>query len=213
MTDRSAAPIRRRQCSTIPAIAEANILRPHLAGWSGILQADAFGGYGYLYATGRQPAPVLEASCWIHSRRKVVELADVEAAARKKAHGEKPNLVYPLAVEAAKRIDALFDIERAPVAGPTPRRAPRAERAAGHRARALDDRDARQALARARPDQGLQLHAAPLVILHRVPRGWADLPIQQCCRASPCAASLSAESPGCSAVPIAADSALPFSTA
>ncbi len=84
----------------------------HLAGWSGILQADAFGGYGDLYATGRQPAPVLEASCWAHSRRKVFELADIEASARKKARGEKPNLVYPLAVEAVKRIDALFDIER-----------------------------------------------------------------------------------------------------
>ncbi|WP_430691609.1 IS66 family transposase [Mesorhizobium vachelliae] len=84
----------------------------HLAGWSGILQADAFGGYGDLYATGRQPAPVLEASCWAHSRRKVFELADIEAAARKKARGDKPNLVYPLAVEAVKRIDALFDIER-----------------------------------------------------------------------------------------------------
>lgn len=84
----------------------------HLAGWSGILQADAYGGYGDLYATGRQPAPILEASCWAHSRRKVFELADIEAAARKKARGEKPNLVYPLAVEAVKRIDALFDIER-----------------------------------------------------------------------------------------------------
>ncbi|RWI66028.1 IS66 family transposase [Mesorhizobium sp.] len=84
----------------------------HLAGWSGILQADAFGGYGDLYATGRQPAPVLEASCWAHSRRKVFELADIEAAARKKARGEKPNLVYPLAVEAVKRIATLFDIER-----------------------------------------------------------------------------------------------------
>lgn len=40
------------------------------------------------------------------------ELADIEAAARKKARGEKPNLVYPLAVDAVKRIDALFDIER-----------------------------------------------------------------------------------------------------
>ncbi|MER9892961.1 IS66 family transposase [Mesorhizobium sp. M0119] len=85
----------------------------HLAGWSGILQADAYGGYGDLYAAARQPAPILEASCWAHSRRKVFELADIEAAARKKAHGEKPNLVYPLAVEAVKRIDALFDIERA----------------------------------------------------------------------------------------------------
>ncbi|MER8596278.1 transposase, partial [Mesorhizobium sp. M1182] len=103
----------------------------HLAGWSGILQADAFGGYGDLYATGCQPAPVLEASCWAHSRRKVFELADVEAAARKKAHGEKPNLVYPLAVEAVKRIDALFDIERA-INGlsPAQRHAVRQERSA-----------------------------------------------------------------------------------
>src|SRR6201994_534929 len=50
----------------------------HLAGWSGILQADAYGGYGDLYATDRQPAPILEASCWAHSRRKVFELADIE---------------------------------------------------------------------------------------------------------------------------------------
>ncbi len=48
----------------------------------------------------------------LHSRRKVFELADVEAAARKKARGEKPNLVYRLAVEAVKRINALFHIER-----------------------------------------------------------------------------------------------------
>ncbi|QKD16993.1 IS66 family transposase [Mesorhizobium sp. NZP2077] len=103
----------------------------HLAGWSGILQADAYGGYGDLYATGRQPAPILEASCWAHSRRKVFELADIEAAARKKAHGEKPNLVYPLAVEAVKRIDALFDIERA-INGLSPgqRHAVRKERSA-----------------------------------------------------------------------------------
>jgi hypothetical protein len=47
----------------------------HLAGWSGILQADAFGGYGDLYATCRQPGPVLESSCWANSRRKVFELA------------------------------------------------------------------------------------------------------------------------------------------
>jgi transposase len=68
---------------------------------------------GHKSVSSRQPAPILEASCWAHSRRKVFELADLEAAARKKARGEKPNLVYPLAVEAVKRIDALFDIERA----------------------------------------------------------------------------------------------------
>ena len=86
--------------------------KTHLAEWSGILQADAYGGYGDLYAAGRTPAPILEASCWAHSRRKVFELADVEAAAIKKARGEQPKPVYPLALEAVQRIDALFAIER-----------------------------------------------------------------------------------------------------
>ena len=84
----------------------------HLDGWSGILQADAYGGYGDLYAAKRKPAPILEAGCWAHSRRKVFELADVEAAARKTARGETSRPVYPLALEALRRIDALFDIER-----------------------------------------------------------------------------------------------------
>jgi transposase len=84
----------------------------HLRGWSGILQADAYSGYGDLYAPDRRPQPILEAGCWAHSRRKIFELADIETAARKKARGEKSNLVYPLALEAIKRIDALFEIER-----------------------------------------------------------------------------------------------------
>jgi transposase len=86
--------------------------KAHLAGWRGILQADAYGGYGDLYAADRRPGPILEASCWAHSRRKVFELADVETAALKKARGEKPKPVYPLALEAVQRIDALFAIER-----------------------------------------------------------------------------------------------------
>jgi transposase len=86
--------------------------KTHLEGWSGILQADAYGGYGDLYAPDRQPAPVLEASCWAHGRRKVFELADVETAAIKTARGEKPRPVYPLALQAVQRIDALFAIER-----------------------------------------------------------------------------------------------------
>jgi hypothetical protein len=42
----------------------------HLATWSGMLQADACGGYNELYAHGRQPGPVLEAGCFAHARRK-----------------------------------------------------------------------------------------------------------------------------------------------
>jgi len=84
----------------------------HLEGWSGILQADAYSGYNKLYGADRQPAPILEAACWSHGRRKFFVLADIEAAARARAKGEKPAMVSPLALEAVRRIDALFDIER-----------------------------------------------------------------------------------------------------
>jgi transposase len=88
--------------------------REHLEGWSGVLQADAYSGYNKLYAADRQPAPILEAACWAHGRRKFFVLADIEAAARAKAKREKkPVLVSPLALEAVRRIDALFEIERA----------------------------------------------------------------------------------------------------
>jgi transposase len=87
--------------------------RTHLATWSGILQADAYGGYNELYATGRQPSPVLEAGCFAHARRKFFELADVEGAARRKSRGERAATIFPIALEAVKRLDALFEIERA----------------------------------------------------------------------------------------------------
>src|SRR5690606_27374381 len=84
----------------------------HLASWSGILQADAYGGYGELYREGRMPGPIFEAGCFAHARRKFFELADVEGAARKKSRGARTAMIYPIALEAVQRIDALFDIER-----------------------------------------------------------------------------------------------------
>jgi Transposase and inactivated derivatives len=86
--------------------------RAHLASWAGLLQADAYGGYNELYAAGRQPAPVLEAGCFAHARRKFFELADVEGAARRRSRGERIGMIYPIALEAVQRLDALFDIER-----------------------------------------------------------------------------------------------------
>ena len=38
-------------------------LQAHLAGYAGILQADAYGGYGKLYEAGRSPGLILEAGC------------------------------------------------------------------------------------------------------------------------------------------------------
>ena len=48
----------------------------HLAGYVGLMQADAFDGYNQLYKAQRKPAPILEAACWSHGRRKFVDLVN-----------------------------------------------------------------------------------------------------------------------------------------
>jgi transposase len=72
--------------------------RRHMAGYAGILQADAYAGFNELYEAKRQAGPITEAACWAHGRRKFYVLADVAKA--------------PIAVEAVRRIDAIFDVER-----------------------------------------------------------------------------------------------------
>ena len=57
-----------------------------------------------LYAK-RSPRPITEAACWSHGRRKFFVLADLATAPGKK-HAS------PLALEALRRIDAIFAIER-----------------------------------------------------------------------------------------------------
>ncbi len=86
--------------------------RQHLADWSGILQADAYGGYARLYDAGRQPGPIIEAGCWSHARRAFFVLADIEASARRRADGRKPAPISPLALEIVQRMDRLFEVER-----------------------------------------------------------------------------------------------------
>jgi transposase len=82
----------------------------HLAYWSGILQADAYGGHGELYRESRRPGTVREAGCFAHARREFFELADIEGVSRRKSRGERTGMVYPIALRAVKRLDALFDI-------------------------------------------------------------------------------------------------------
>jgi transposase len=84
----------------------------HLSGYAGILQADAYGGYGKLYETDRSPGIILEAGCWAHARRKFFVLADVASSAKRKAQSKKADVISPLCLEAVRRIDALFAIER-----------------------------------------------------------------------------------------------------
>ncbi len=87
--------------------------RRHLSNYAGILQADAYAGYDKLYEPSRAPGSVAQAACWAHARRKFFVLADIEAAARRKSQGKTPLVLSPVALEAVKRIDALFEIERA----------------------------------------------------------------------------------------------------
>jgi transposase len=66
--------------------------REHLAPFSGILQADAYAGFGHLYGERIQ-----EAACWAHARRGFYELHQANHS--------------PLAAEALERIGALYAIE------------------------------------------------------------------------------------------------------
>lgn len=84
----------------------------HLEGYAGIFQADAYSGYTKLYEANRKPSPLVEAACWVHARRPFFILADVAANARRKAQGKTASPISPLALQAVRRIDALFDIER-----------------------------------------------------------------------------------------------------
>ena len=79
----------------------------HLSGYAGILQADAYAGFNGLYASDRSSGAITEAACWAHARRKFFVLADITA----KASG-KLAVIAPLAFEAVKRIDLIFDVER-----------------------------------------------------------------------------------------------------
>jgi len=84
----------------------------HLAGYAGILQADAYDGYNKLYLADRKPGPIREAGCWVHARRPFFAMADIEENARRKASGKKEIPLSPIAIEVVRRIDALFAIER-----------------------------------------------------------------------------------------------------
>jgi transposase len=70
----------------------------HLAGFAGLMQADAYAGFNRLYEAARKGGPIVEAACWAHARRKFFDLARINQA--------------PIATEAVARIDTLFAIER-----------------------------------------------------------------------------------------------------
>lgn len=66
--------------------------KEHLKPFTGILQADAYAGFGHLYGE-----RVQEAACWAHARRAFYELHEANQS--------------PVAAEALQRISALYAIE------------------------------------------------------------------------------------------------------
>ena len=72
--------------------------RDHLSGFSGIIHADAFAGYDALYrAQPDSPARIQHAACWAHARRKLFEVHESTRS--------------PIAEEALRRIQALYQVE------------------------------------------------------------------------------------------------------
>ena len=108
-TGRSAVAHRRRRSITPRAIEGMSIPRGIFKDFTGILQADAYSGYNELYDPSRPrersrqhcAGPMQGGSSlnWLTSR----------ANARR---GKTATAISPVALEAVKRIDALFDIER-----------------------------------------------------------------------------------------------------
>ena len=68
------------------------------------MQADAYDGYNALYEATWKPAPIKEAACWAHWRRKLFDHAKSGKA--------------PIAVEAVRRMDEIFAWERTIVGKP-----------------------------------------------------------------------------------------------
>lgn len=66
----------------------------HLKDFRGILQADAYAGFGHLYGTGN----IHEAACMAHARRKFHDIHEIHPS--------------PITTEALDRIGALYGIER-----------------------------------------------------------------------------------------------------
>jgi len=108
--------------------------RRFLQGWSGHLQADAFGGYDGIYA-GEVGGQVTEVACWAHARPKFYDARESDPAAGNQALAYI-RLLYAVETEARQRANALRK-ERA-LTAPGEKRS----RNATGKARALTDEDA-----------------------------------------------------------------------
>src|SRR5712675_925996 len=155
----------------------------HLANYAGIFQADAYGGYNKLYEPGRKPGPILEAACWVHARRPFFVMADLAENARRKAQGKQPGVISPLALEAVRRIDALFEIERAINGQSAERRKAVRQELSAPLVADLEAwmRDQRAKLSRGNDvAKAMDYMLKRWIAFHALPRRWPHLPVEQC---------------------------------
>ena len=167
-TGRSAAPIRRPPSTSIRRIAAART--PSVSSTVSPASCRRMRSPGSAACTSpiASRVPITEAACWAHARRGFFELAELKKA--------------PIAIEAVKRIDALFDIEREINGFSADQRlAVRAERSRPLvvRARGLAAPAARQALGKIGDGEGDRLPAEALGRLHPLPRRRPDLHLEQ----------------------------------
>ena len=153
----------------------------HLADYAGILQADAYSGFGRLYAPTRAGGSITEALCWAHARRGFFELADISRA--------RKGPPSPLALEAVRRIDTIFVHEREINGRPA---ADRLAYRQAHLAPLVEELQAWMRSERPRLSRHADVAKAMDYMLkrwpaglHAVPRGRQDLPHEQRGRTSP----------------------------
>ena len=68
----------------------------HHKSFTGILQADAYGGYNLLFKVDRDPDSLTKALCWAYSRREFFVLADIAANTKR---GKTPRRSHLWALE------------------------------------------------------------------------------------------------------------------
>jgi transposase len=145
----------------------------HLAGYAGILQADAYGGYTKLYEAARKPGPLVEAACWVHARRPL--LPDGRSRCERPPRGARQSAGGDLAAGTGGGPAHRRPVRHRALDQRPQRRAAAScpagiERAAGRRSRTLAARRAAQAVARQRSGQGDGLSAEALAGLHPLSR-------------------------------------------
>ena len=136
----------------------------HLAGFAGILQADAYAGFGDLYDAKRKPGPDHRGGLLEPWPAQILRAGRSAQGATRRRSGALHRR------DLRDRARDQWPCRRAAACGP-----PKIGQAAGRRAESLDAHRTRPAVSSRRYCQGDRLHAQALARLHPLPRRRSDL--------------------------------------